>query len=795
LLGNHDRPIDAALSLARHFGIEVEEPRSKRKVVKEYVYTDADGISAHKTVRYEPKSFSQSAMIDGEWQPGLAGRTTYPYDLPAWKDSPVVYVSEGEKAAEFVKAHGLPSTTLPMGAGKWRDEWGHWFKDKDVRIICDNDGPGQEHGRLLSRKLNGVAASTRTLTPAKAPNGDAVEFFREEWGTPEQLVAMFDAATPALPSPPPSTVQPEIDREDLPLVVLPGGEVGNLEVIRGVVEAITHKDEMFMRGGELVSIAKDDAGSPVFRPISPTALQSEAERYARFGRYVYDKKTQQAVLVTTTLPASTAKIIAAAPELARIMPEVRRICDYRQPVRDGDGIRLLPPGYDKPTGSYTRHDGPELATFPDVPSALAALDEILGEFCYDDSTETPRLFKSSALAYLITAHCRLLVEPQRSPVFFAEGNREGVGKDYFLGLPIVLTVGTIAPNTYAPPDDPAETRKRIFAICRQGERFYIVSNVKRHLDDPAYEAACTSPMFSDRILGESGSLTLPNLAIYGLSGNSLSYSADFARRAIRIRLAYFGESTETRQFQHPDLYGHVIVNRGYYLGALQCLVENWAAKGCPPGLARKNGFNAWAEVIGGILEAAGVPNPIGKDEIVSAPSEEIRHLAALLPMMVEAHGAAEVESGQIRMLATRGELFPWFADDRKGQTSFSKMLARNERRIFDGLRLIKRTQSNRKTLWRVEREGGLPTATSATSATSPPPLHALDPPVDLENIREKDVADVAHVTSDSATSEAPAGSSVGIAMSPLARDVVADIRAVVATSDPAATVFNPEQYL
>jgi hypothetical protein len=398
-------------------------------------------------------------------------------------------------------------------------------------------------------------------------------------------------------------------------------------------------------------------------------------------------------------------VILAAPEFARRMPHVLRLCDYPQPCRNRGGQIVLPaPGYDQHLQTYTNTGAPRLDSFATPESAVEALAEILGDFCFDQPATAPELFAASALAYLLTAHCRLLIEPERCPIFYLEGNRPGTGKDYLLGLAAVLTTGA-APEYHAPAKDADESRKRLFAVARSGARFYLISNCRGHLDDVALEAAATSPTLADRVLGASTAIALPNTAIYGLSGNGLSYTEDLARRCVRIRLAFYGEEVESRTFRQPDLYGHVLRHRGRYLGALQALVVNWQEKGCPDGARPKASFTRWAGVVGGILDAAGIFNPVGCDELVTTPTEEVLHLRRLLVAWNERHGEVEVDAGDVRELAKESDLFGWFGDlsDRAGQTKFSRMLSRNERRSFGGLAILKRESGRGHTAWRCKR--------------------------------------------------------------------------------------------
>lgn len=489
-------------------------------------------------------------------------------------------------------------------------------------------------------------------------------------------------------------------------VRLPGGPVGNLDAIRALCEAVAPHQQLYIRSGECVGIGTDDSGAVHFEPLTPAAAASEFELYAWFERMARTKNGDEPKYIHASLTEQTARLILSSPEFARHMPEIRRLCDYQQPLWHHGKIILPPKGYSPELKTYTRLDAPAIEPMANVAEAVDAILEILVGFCFATSprTEANDLFLANAIAYLLTAHCRLLFEPERAPLFYAEGNRPGCGKDYLLGLPVVLTTGAVEPEFFPPAKDSEESRKRLFSLARTGSRFYLVSNYKGHLDDPALEAAATSPTLADRVLGVSDTRSYPNTAIYGLSGNGLTYSEDLARRCIRLKLAYFGESTETRTFARPDLYGHVRANRARYLSALHTLVEAWRAGGCKPGTKSKASFTRWAQVIGGIMEACELFNPVGEDIIVTAPTEEVDHMKRLLAEWHTRFGQQDTATADVRQLAVELELFPWFGDltsDRKAQTRFGRILGTHELREFGGFRLKRGTQAKR-TYWRCE---------------------------------------------------------------------------------------------
>ena len=63
------------------------------------------------------------------------------------RDGATVFVCEGEKDADRVRAEGYTATTNPMAAGKWHkvaDEARQVLKDADVIVVQDRDEAGEQ---------------------------------------------------------------------------------------------------------------------------------------------------------------------------------------------------------------------------------------------------------------------------------------------------------------------------------------------------------------------------------------------------------------------------------------------------------------------------------------------------------------------------------------------------------------------------------------------------------------------------------------------------------------------------
>src|SRR5262249_46267541 len=100
------------------------------------------------------------------------------YRLPEVLTSNTVYIVEGEKDVDSLRAVGLTATCNPNGAGKWRSEYVESFKQhQHVIIIPDNDEPGRKHATQIAATLCGKVASIKIVElPNLLPKGDVSDW-------------------------------------------------------------------------------------------------------------------------------------------------------------------------------------------------------------------------------------------------------------------------------------------------------------------------------------------------------------------------------------------------------------------------------------------------------------------------------------------------------------------------------------------------------------------------------------------------------------------------------------------
>lgn len=159
--------------------------------LKTFDYLDEDENLVFQVCRGPGKTFRQRRPNGKGWIWDLKGVRRIPYHLPELlKDAGTVFIPEGEKHVDALRAIGLRATCNPMGAGKWRDEYSEFLRNEDVVILPDNDEAGLKHAETIALSLRGIAARTRILNlPGLPEKGDVIDWLGAG-GTKQKLLAL-----------------------------------------------------------------------------------------------------------------------------------------------------------------------------------------------------------------------------------------------------------------------------------------------------------------------------------------------------------------------------------------------------------------------------------------------------------------------------------------------------------------------------------------------------------------------------------------------------------------------------
>lgn len=296
-----------------------------------------------------------------------------------------------------------------------------------------------------------------------------------------------------------------------------------------------------------------------------------------------------------------------------------RILQIPLPIIHKGKIEFPCKGYDKRFGTYLAQKAPSIShpkmTLED---AKELLEDLFHEFCFKTDAD-----KDRALAAFLTPFIKGLLPKfcTRCPIFVYVANRERSGKDYCAGVTGMAFEGFVLED--APISDGEKHRsgkndelsKKIMSVLKTGRRRYHSANNKGMVDSAVLEGATTSERMSNRELGTNNMFEIDNEIDFSLSGNQgIDFTPDLMNRSVFINLFLDLQDANAREFERPNLHGWVLENRELILSALFAFVKNWFDKGRPKGSVPFASFPMWADVCGGIMEAAGYSSPCIRDE-------------------------------------------------------------------------------------------------------------------------------------------------------------------------------------
>ena len=290
------------------------------------------------------------------------------------------------------------------------------------------------------------------------------------------------------------------------------------------------------------------------------------------------------------------------------------------PVIRSDGTIVTKTGYDPETRLFVALSDdlqglvvPEMPTSADVAEAKRLL---LEELLVDERHKSVHGFSgfpfkadadvAHAVAAFLTPLIRTLVAVV--PLCVIDGLTSRVGKGLFLECLILVMTGKPPDLSNLPRDDEQELRKLLTSVLLAG-RTFVVFDEAHVINSAVLCQALTAQSWSDRLLGGNKQVRLRNVASWYAAGNKVERSGDVANRAYSVRLHTSEPNPHGRaNFKH-DLHTWVPEHRAELLRACLILVRAWFAADCPKPAnlpAVLGGFEQWRDVIGGILQVAGI---------------------------------------------------------------------------------------------------------------------------------------------------------------------------------------------
>lgn len=445
----------------------------------------------------------------------------------------------------------------------------------------------------LERKLRQADES-----PDDQPRGWKLEENRDDWRPTQRAKAQHGVPAAV------STESRTPTRSPRMRVVISNNE---MEVNDQSVKALGDDPDLYRLGYALATILDEgeaprgvdygkDNPPPQIRAISTATLR---ERLSSRVNFIKLKHKDDGTI--EELPAHPPDWAVKAVHERGMYPGIRPIEGLiESPTLRRDGSILDQPGYDASTRLFYRPtiDFPKIPDRPTRAEAEAALALLLDVVC-----DFP--FKSNAhravwVTALLTVLARSMFDGP-APLIGFDANVPGAGKTILADLISRIATGRKIPKTSYPggPNSDEEMRKRITSIALAGDRMTLLDNIAEPMGGAALDAALTTTVWRDRILGQSSmTAELPLNTIWFASGNNLQCKGDLLRRVLFARLESPLENPEERQgFRHADLFGYVLDNRAKIVIAALTIIRAYRVSGEKADVAPLGSFEAWTRAI------------------------------------------------------------------------------------------------------------------------------------------------------------------------------------------------------
>ncbi len=472
-----------------------------------------------------------------------------------------------------------------------------------------------------------------------------------------------------------------------------------------LIDEIKDKNVIFFRtdSREIVEIGKiklketDEYKHTGFLVVNPNKFITLCEQYFTPVVYVKNKETYVWEYKRKSMNAILSKTLICSEIIQNSIPQINRIFTIPIPILYNGKLTFPKKGYDSRFNSWMPENAPEITNreMP-VEEAKEIIYSIFKEFCFESHQDY-----INAIAGLLTPFIRGLLPSfsTRTPVFFYIANRERAGKDYLAGITGILYEGhaleesPISTSENAKTNNTDELRKKILSAMISGRKRMHFSNNKGYINNAVFEAVITAEQYSDRILGRSELLTFDNELDFSLSGNTgIGFTSDLANRSRFVRLFLAIEDANMRKFENPKLHNYILENRELILSAFYALIRNWYVNDCVVGSVPYTSFNSWAEVCGGIMEAAGWSNPCVADTKITelGGDKETNEMKELFELCYEKYPEAQIKKSHIKELLQTEDttIFGYFDFENKAeQTKFGLKLTKFIDRVLSNIRL------------------------------------------------------------------------------------------------------------
>lgn len=511
-------------------------------------------------------------------------------------------------------------------------------------------------------------------------------------GTCKTIGAAFRFVADATGIPMPSAIEQE---NKLPKIFV-GESQFKQEVDRTwevISDANSSAPALFFGNGGIVDlfVATPDH-APLLRSVERVSMRHHISRFADWYKSGTEVRPCQP-------PREICEDLIAHPR-ADILPPLNMV--LTGPAYDNNG-ELCQPGYNRSLRAFYAPLGFELPEVPKEPTdeEIAGALDLLFKHLLVDFPFAAESDRTLAVSLLLLPFVRSLIHGP-CPLYVVESPTEGAGKGLLLQIASIISTGSDAPIGPLSEDED-EIKKVILSKLMAGAQFVFFdnanSNTRKVIDSAALEGALTSTLWVDRALGGNVVKNCQNHAIWAVTGVNLLFGKGIRRRRVRIRISPDVEDPWKRsKFTHPQPAWSK-QERRQLTAALLTLVNHWLAQGRPKASRQLGSFYEWSDIVGGIVECAGLTDWLAfLDEAEEQITEDGKaDWYALVVRWWKLFGSRELTVGEVNKVC-EGDAFsgeePLLVQWRRGETprgqqiSLGKELLRRRGQIFGKHRIV-----------------------------------------------------------------------------------------------------------
>jgi len=361
------------------------------------------------------------------------------------------------------------------------------------------------------------------------------------------------------------------------------------EVIKKTLDAMRKANDVYEFGNDIVKV--DDHGFTRLQDYSLVWWMGEHCQY--YKRQATKSGTDALIDVPKDPPLQVAKVISSIGR-QRQLPELKRVVSM--PIMLTTGEIIDKPGFDASTGLLLNFNEDEITPVPSNPAledAEKALQVIMEPFRYFPFEGVHD--RTVLIAAVLSAVMRPVIDT--CPGFGFDAPIQGSGKTLLAQSLHAIATGKKADvKPHVSGKDDEEIRKRVMALLVSGAECVVWDNILGRFNSASMAGLLTSASYTDRILGSSTSVTIPNMALWLFTGNNLQLAGDMPRRIFRCRINPNMDEPYARKFDFdPETF--CMQRRFNILAAAMTIIRAWITAGRPHAKGRLASFEEWDDVV------------------------------------------------------------------------------------------------------------------------------------------------------------------------------------------------------